>query len=145
MACGGDENITGPVAEKSCSEIGDSLKSAQGSDNSVFRVIKPNGGETYHIGDTLRIRAASNINANNSLLELLVTRGDVTDRVVLNPGGSSMNLHQNCDLTLVLKDSMSAGSKMISMVSDSIKVRASNYQNNTQRDLSDGYFRVLSH
>lgn len=143
MACGGDENPAGPTDEKTCSEIGDSLKTAQGGDISVYRVIRPNGGETYRIGDTVHIRAASNINLNNSLLELLVTHSGITDRITLNPGGSSMNLYQNCDLPLVLSDSMSAGSKVISLVSDSIKVRASNYQNNTQRDLSDGYFRVL--
>jgi hypothetical protein len=141
--CGDPEPTSPGDSKKTCLELGDSLKQAVGSDRSAFKVIAPNGGETYHIGDSINIRATSNVNESNALLEIVFTQpGDLPNIFVLN-ANTNMNLYAQCDIPFVIPDSLTYRNRKFSTVGDSIKVRASDYNASNQRDLSDGYFRIL--
>jgi hypothetical protein len=129
------------VTEKTCSELGDSLASANGASPASYRVISPNGGETFRVGDSLRIRAAGNINAANASLYL-----QIGTRLVRPPGlTGNLNVYSNCDMVFVIPDSLQtvyAPVAMISLVSDSVKIRVESYSENIRNDLSDGHFRI---
>lgn len=129
------------TTEKTCAELGDSLAAAAGVSAASYLVVRPNGGETYRVGDTLRVRASGNIDAANASLYL-----QIGNRLV-RPASLSgnLNLRANCDMAFVIPDSLQtvfAPVTMISLVSDSVKVRVESYSDNTRRDVSDNVFRI---
>ena len=142
LACDKEGNPV-PPTEKTCAELGDSLAASAGTSTPAYRVVRPNGNETYHVGDSLRIRATGNINAANASLYLQIgTR-------LVRPASLSgnLNLYANCDMVFVIPDSLQTTFSpvmKISLVSDSVKVRAESYSDNTRRDVSDANFRILA-
>ena len=130
-----------PSVEKTCPELGDSLAAAVGSATPAYRVVRPNGGENYRVGDSLRIRATGNINAANASLYLRIGT-----KLVRPPGLSgNLNLYSNCDMVFVIPDSLQtvfSPITMISLVSDSVKVRVESYSDNLRRDTSDAFFSI---
>jgi hypothetical protein len=140
LACDKAGNPAVPT-EKTCSELGDSLAVAAGASPAAYKVIRPNGGETYRVGDSLHVRATGNINAANASLYLQIgTR-------LVRPASLSgnLNVYGNCDMVFVIPDSLQtifAPVMMISLVSDSVKVRVESYSDNSRRDLSDAFFRI---
>ena len=140
LACDKDGNPAVPT-EKTCSELGDSLAAAAGASPAAYKVIRPNGAGTYRVGDSLHIRAVWNINAANASLYLQIgTR-------LVRPASLSgnLNLYSNCDMVFVIPDSLQTTFSpvmMISLVSDSVKVRVESYSDNTRRDLSDAFFQI---
>jgi hypothetical protein len=131
-----------PSTEKTCAELGDSLAAAAGSTTASYKVIRPNGGESYRVGDSLRIRATGNINAANASLYLLIGASKLVRPASLS---GNLNLYSNCDMVFVIPDSLQTTYSpvtMISLVSDSVKIRVESYSFNSRNDLSDGYFRI---
>ena len=129
---------------KTCSELGDSLIAAAGISVPAYKVISPNGGEVYHVGDTLRIRTAGNKNESNASLYLQI------GTKVFRPTGltGNLNVYSNCDMAFAIPESLMtayAPVAMTSLISDSVKVRVESYSNNIYRDLSDNYFQIKAH
>jgi hypothetical protein len=139
LSCGPSDTVQ--PTEKTCPELGDSLAAAVGGSTAAYRVVSPNGGETYRVGDSLRIRAVGNINAANASLYL-----QIGSRLVRPPGlTGNLNVYGDCDMAFVIPDSLQtvfAPVAMISLVSDSVKIRVESYSDNTRRDLSDGNFQI---
>ena len=134
---------------KTCSELGDSLIAAAGISVPAYKVISPNGGEVYHVGDTLHIRATGNLKTGNNDVVELKFRTAAGIKFVEVPHGTSgsVNLYNNCDMAFAIPDSLPSlfGSGKVALVSDSVKVLVQNYTDNTYRDTSDGYFQIKAH
>lgn len=141
MACNEKSNPM-PSDEKTCTELGDSLAAAEGSTVAAYKVVRPNGGESYRVGDSLRIRASGNINAANASLYLLIGASKLVRPATLN---GNLNLYANCDMVFVIPDSLQttfAPVTMVSLVSDSVRIRVESYSMSSRNDLSDGLFRI---
>ena len=145
LSCGKDN--TGPAAEKTCAELGAEMVAAYGTTDPVYRVERPNGGEIYNIGDTVRVRVTSN----------MTTSAQVTVRLGASPtrmrlpgiaGNLSINAYANCDtvvFTVPATFTNLIGPPVpVTAVSESVKVRVDPYNPNPAAisDESDGFFSI---
>ncbi len=144
LACLKSPSGPGPVVGKTCREISDSVFPVS-TGEPQFRVLTPNGGETFHLGEKMRVLVTSQ--GNSSALARLVIWSNGSSTKVLLPDlpSKSIDLVNRCDLSFIIPDSIPSGlGKTISMVSDSIKIFVADYDNETFfNDYSNGFFRIL--
>ncbi len=134
-----DDPETLSCADLSARTFGDSA----GEDH--YRVIAPNGGEAFHVGDSLTVAMTSGASDSEAVLELAVFR-DGRSAFVAVPGTPRTRIdpRSQCRWKFLIPDSLGAVGRSISMVSDSIKVRVSKYnQSGLVYDYSDAFFRIL--
>jgi hypothetical protein len=134
---------SGHDAEASCPELGDAAF-PDSTDQGHYRVISPNGGESYHIGDTLEVVIASGVNDSEALIQLAVTSNGVIRQVLL-PGlpPRAINPRAQCRLRFRIPDSVGTGiGSRFPLVSDSVRIRVAWYNQESYRDFSDGYFKI---
>lgn len=125
LHCG--EETAGP---KSCEEIGDeATRSAPNQDEPAFKVISPDGGEHYKVGDSITVRLAANSKGTSAMAYLVVKNPAGTRRLRL-PGTSatnSMNPRTACEVSFRIPGTITEGGTAHSLVSDSVKVRVAAY------------------
>lgn len=144
--CGRDS--AGPAGEESCEELGDkATASAPDQTVPVYKVVSPNGGESFKVGDSLKVRLAANSSGSSAQAFLLITKDGVTRRVRLpgTPGNRSFSPREEglCRVGFLIPDSLEDFGKKYGLVSDSVMVRLEDYlQGNTYADNSDGVFRI---
>jgi hypothetical protein len=150
FACSEDEGgSTGPaVQEKTCAELGSELdKSKPAGIAKAFKVVKPNGGESFKVGDRLKIRVISSENEKNALIKIRIVTPDGIESVVWPAQTGSLNLHTACDFAIAIPDSLTAatGGKKFSVVSNDVKIRVEDYhQGSLYFDLSDAAFGIMA-
>ena len=139
-----DKSPNGPtdVAAISCSDLTsryfkDSIESGH------YRVVSPNGGESFKPGDSLIVTLASGVNDGEALVQLDVRVGGVSRRGSL-PGfpNKAVDSRTNCHLGFRIPDSLTVSSGRIALVSDSVRIRVAWYGHEDFQDYSDGYFRI---
>ena len=131
-------------AAMSCPDLG-AKYFGKPADDGHYQVIAPNGGETFHVGDSLQVLAASGQNDSEAVLELAVFRGGKSTFVAL-PGTprSSIDLRAKCHWDFVIPDSAGTTGRRVSLVSDSLKIRVARYgQEGFVYDYSDAFFSIL--
>ena len=132
-----------PGKEASCAELG-SKYFLDSSDQGHYRIVSPNGGESFKVGDTVKVVVASGVSDSEALIQLAVTvKGSL--RIVALPGlaNHSINTRTQCRMDFVIPDSVESGfGSRFSLVSDSVRIRIAWYNHDTYRDYSDGYFRI---
>lgn len=131
-------------AALSCPELGAKHFGRPGDDGH-YQVIAPNGGEAFHVGDSLRVLAASGQNDSEAVLELAVFR-DGKSTFVAVPGTprTSIDLRAKCHWDFLIPDSAGASGRRVSLVSDSVKIRVARYnQEGFVYDYSDAFFSIL--
>ncbi len=129
--------------EASCPELGNQVF-LDSTEQGHYRVISPNGGEVFKVGDTLEVVVASGVNDSEALVQLAVTVNGTLKRVIL-PGlpPRSVNPRAKCRIRFPIPDSLEAGfGSKFSLVSDSVRIRIAWYNNESYQDFSDGYFRI---
>ena len=136
-SCGPNE-----LAVQSCADLGSSLAADSGTSHPAFRVIRPNGGEVYHVGDTLHVRVTGNLNLNNAQVKVFVgVPGNLLGDLVPGSAGSR-NVFQDCDIAFAIPSVLGVGA--IPLVSDFVRIRIEDYVNGPfYFDFSDTYFRIL--
>lgn len=150
FACSDDnDGATGPVQnEKTCAELGSELDKSKASGVAkAFKVIKPNGGESFKVGDSLKIRVISSENEKNALIKIRVVTPDGIQSVTWPGQTESRNLHSACDFAIVIPDSLTAavGGKRFSVISSDVKIRVEDYQQGSLYfDLSDAPFGIMA-
>lgn len=138
--------VTGNAAsdgEASCAELGSGIF-RDSAELGHYRVVSPNGRESFRVGDTMKVVVASGINDSEALIELAVTVNGSIKHVVL-PGlpPKSVDTHSKCRIAFQIPDSLGSGfDSRFSLVSDSVRIKISWYNHDTYRDYSDGYFRI---
>ncbi len=142
VACGSES--TGPEATKTCRELGVELRSANPGTDPVYKVVSPNGGETFKVGETLKIKVIAANDASDALIKLRVEDNQGGPESVVWPGQiKGFNLQDSCEFSLTLPDSISAGSRKVNLVSSKVKVQVENYQSGTSfNDRSDDFFSI---
>lgn len=127
----------------SCADLGSrTFRDSVG--DGFYRVIAPNGGESFRIGDSLRVRVTSGALDSEAVLYLAVTANGTTSSIIL-PGTPRTNIdpRSRCDWAFRIPDSLRAASgRNISLVSDSLRIRIAKYSFESVSDYSDGFFRV---
>jgi hypothetical protein len=132
-----------PEPEKTCRELGAELRSTIGGENPAYRVMSPNGGETFTTGDTLKIKVIAADDEKDAQIEIRFVDQAGTIRLALWPGQTqSLNLHEQCEFSTVIPDSILAGSAKVRLISDKVKIRVSNYSTSSFRDESDTTFTI---
>ncbi len=144
LACLKSPSSPGPVVGKTCREISDSVFPVS-TGEPQFRVLTPNGGESFHVGEKMQVLLTSHENSS-ALVRLVIWSNGLSTKVLLpDLPSKSINLLDRCDLSFIIPDSIPTGlGKTISMVSDSIKILVADYDNETLfNDYSNGFFRIL--
>lgn len=136
---------TGPVPDEKlgCPELSSRYFGDSALDGH-YRVVSPNGGESYKIGDSLKVRVTSGRSDSEAVVYLAITRNGTLTTVIL-PGSPSGNIdpRSRCTLSFQVPDSVrSASGKKVPLVSDSVRIRIAKYNFETISDYSDGYFKV---
>lgn len=134
---GGPESLS--CGDLSAATFGDSA----GEDH--YRVIAPNGGESFHVGDSLTVAMTAGANDSEAVLELAVFH-DGKSTFVPVPGTPRTRIdpRSQCRWKFLIPDSLGSVGRQVSMASDSIKVRVSKYnQGGLVYDYSDAFFRIL--
>jgi hypothetical protein len=132
-----------PGREATCPELGNGAF-PDSTDQGHYRVIAPNGGESYRIGDTLEVVVASGVNDSEALIQLAVTVNGAIKQVLL-PGlpPRAVNPRAQCRIRFRIPDSLGTGiGSRFSAVSDSVRIRIAWYNQESYRDFSDGYFKI---
>lgn len=142
FAC--DKAPSGPPdpAQSSCSDL-TARYFKDSSDQGLYRVVSPNGGESFHTGDSLVVTLASGKNDGEALVQLEVRTGGVSRRGSL-PGfaNKAVDTRVNCHLGFRIPDSLTVSSGRIALVADSVRIRVAWYPHEEFQDFSDGYFRI---
>ena len=125
---------TAPVVHSACPHVPDPLDTA-------YRIVSPNGGETFHVGQQCTVIVESRL-SGSALLNVII------GRYILSPQSGPLGkyLQGNSLLdTLIfsITDSLvPLGGGNVSSVSDSCLIKISNYQDVQIIDYSDCYFRI---
>jgi len=110
------------------------------SADTVYRIISPNGGETFHVGQQCTVLVASNL-SGSALFNIIIGRYEL-----MPPSGPlAKYLKGNSavdTLIFTIPDSMQQGVTMVSSVTDSCLIEISNYNSPGILDYSDCYFRI---
>ena len=141
IGCG--EEAAGP--SRSCAEIGDEATRAAGSDLPAFKVLSPNGGESYRVGDSVTVQLGANAEGRSAMVYLMVGGAEGPRRVRLpgTPAGRDLDPRVDCRVTFRIPESVTEGGVEVSLVSDAVKVRIAAYNSETLYfDESDGAFRI---
>jgi hypothetical protein len=139
----GEAGSTGP---QSCEEIGDqATASAANQDEPAFKIISPNGGEVYAVGDSITVRLGANARGTSALVYLVVKSGGRTKRLRMpgTPDSRDLNPRTSCEVSFRIPPAIRESGLENSLVSDEVKVRVGAYNNETLFfDESDGFFRI---
>jgi hypothetical protein len=134
---------------KSCQEYGMELRETNLANalDPIYQILKPNGGESYKVGDTLQVIAIAGNNEPDAILDFRIEDETGKTASVLWPTQTrSFRLQDSCIYTMVLPESLSVGGRRYSLVSSRVKMRVSNYNTPSQIfDMSDDYFRISPH
>jgi hypothetical protein len=143
IQCGG-ERTTGPL---SCADLGDdATRSAANQGEPSFKVIYPDGGETFTVGDSITVRVGSNAAGNSALVYLVVKTPALTKRLRMpgTPSGSSLNPRTTCEISFRIPTGITeTDGTVYSLVSDDVKVRIAAYNSESLfNDESDASFII---
>ena len=143
LACDKSANGTDDPGSLTCPEL-TSRYFQDSADQGHYRVVSPNGGESYHTGDSLIVTLASGVEDGEALVQLDVRVGGVFKRGVL-PGfaNKAVDTRTRCHLGFRIPDSLTVGSGRIPLLADSVRVRIAWYNHEDFQDFSDGYFRII--
>ena len=132
----------------SCVDIGKTFyRDTVSNGEAHYHVLAPNGGETYHIGDTLHIQVAAK--DDSEAVALIALRSGAKLYKFIPPGvpkNKSFNALTQCDFSFVIPDSINVGlgGSNISFISDSVKVMVAKYNSESLfYDYSDQYFKIV--
>jgi hypothetical protein len=141
VACGSDS--TGPDSSKTCRELGAELRAANSGSDPVYKDLSPNGGESFKVGDTLKIKVIAANGESDALIRLRVEDNQGGPETAVWPGQTEgFNLQDSCEFSLVLPDTLSAGSRRVNLISSKVKIQVENYQSSLIFDRSDDYFSI---
>jgi hypothetical protein len=131
---------------KSCRELGAELRaeSKAPKEDQVYKVITPNGGEVYKVGQVLKLKAIAANDEQDALLSFKLINSAGTTQAANWPGqNESINLQDSCEFTLTIPESVSVGSRKVGLVSNKIWMRVQKYNFTNQfQDSSDASFTI---
>jgi hypothetical protein len=133
-----------PVPAVSCPELADSLFPADKRNGlAQFKVVRPDGGESFKVGGEMRV-IVSGADYTSALVDLVVFGpGGGSARVPGAPPREAIDPRERCEFRFAVPESVTTAlGRTISLVSDSVKVRISDYTFPEDLDYSDGFFSV---
>lgn len=139
---GGGTGGPPPAPALDCAALSDSLfpESAR-TGVAVFKVVAPNGG-SFRIGSEMRV-VVSGADFTSAVVDLVVTGRGVV-RVPGFPANGSIDLRDRCEFVFAVPESATTSqNRRVSLVSDSVKVRVSDYIDATASDFSDSAFAIV--
>ena len=128
---------------KSCAEISDSVFPGTLGEPQ-YRVVSPNGGESFHVGEKMRVVVTSKEDTT-AIVRLVIWKNGSSQKPILPESPpKSINLLNECMREFTIPDSIDTGlGKKISVISDSVKIFVAQYNGeDTFKDFSDGFFRI---
>lgn len=124
IACQGDDTTINPVND---------------SANPGYKVISPNGGEQFHIGEPCTVKVSS-MQPGNAILFLLLDSGRYN---VMLSTDRSFDPQKDSMIIFAIPDSFDIYGWKVPSVSAECLIRIEDYSNSTQYyDESDGYFQI---
>ena len=108
--------------------------------DTVYRIISPNGGETFQVGQQCTVLVASKL-SGSAMFTIAIGRYEL-----MPPSGPLAKYLQGNSavdtLIFTIPDSLQQGQTMVSSVTDSCLIEISNYNSPGILDYSDCYFRI---
>ncbi len=139
-----DQSPAGPedLSAASCSDL-TARFFKDSADQGHYRVVAPNGGQSYKVGDSVKVTLASGLGDGEALVQLDVTVNGSFKRGVL-PGfpNKAVDTRDKCHLGFRIPDSLTVNSGRIALVSDSVRIRVAWYNHEDFQDFSDGYIKI---
>jgi hypothetical protein len=138
-----------------CSDNNDSLDCecvaentiGSGETGPVYKVLAPNGGEIFYVGDTVKVLVTSRLTGNARLL-LEYGNGRKTFSLPGTGGGGGVDPRSQCRWEFAIPDAFvdewNPPSYEFSAVSDSVRLRIEDYlyPQVNEYDVSDDFFAV---
>lgn len=141
--CDGGGTETPPPPARDCAALSDSLfPDSLRPGFAVFKVVSPDSG-SFKVGTRMKVLVAG-ADYTSALVELVVygAAGGVV-RVPGFPDDSSIDPRVQCESEFAVPESASTDrGRRISLVSDSIKVRISDYNDLQSYDYSDSFLSI---
>jgi hypothetical protein len=107
--------------------------------NPLYRIIQPNGGEAFSIGQPCTVRVTS-VRPGKGMLKLSISGGKIQ---TLLPGFlASINPQTDSLFVFQIPDSIEAGGQNYSTISQQCKILIVDYSNPSYQDASDQYFEI---
>lgn len=147
LSCLGSGEEGGGPKPLSCADLSDSV--FPGVDSLAdprYQVITPNGGETYKVGDTMRvvITGAGDVAESGVRIFRISLAGSDFGPLPGLPS-ASIDPRKQCEFSFVVPESLASGSGgKFSLVSDSLRISVYHYSLGADHfDFSDSLFRVV--
>lgn len=107
--------------------------------NPLYRIIEPNGGEVFSIGQICTIRVTS-VREGKAMLKMSISSGKIQ---ALLPGFvSSINPQTDSLFIFQIPDSINTGGQSYSTISSQCKILIVDYTNPSYKDESDQFFEI---
>lgn len=133
---------SGPAGDH-CAELSDSLfPEGQRDGVARFKVLKPEGG-TFKVGSRMTV-LVSGVDYTSALIDLVIPGpGGGIGRIPGFPTNQAVKPREDCEFSFAVPESLStlAGGR-ISLISDSVKVRISDYTDAESFDYSDAFLSI---
>jgi len=107
-------------------------------------LFEPNGGEFYHVGDTMRVRWTADSSAALVNIEMCTDAGESGNWYLLTARAVGMGGPGWGDTSLIIADSLRDATTAVSTVSSQCLVRIRNYIDQVTTDGSDSVFMVAA-
>lgn len=141
---GGGTGGPPPGTPRDCAALSDSLfPDSLSTGVAVFRVVEPNGGR-FKVGSRMTVVVAG-ADYTSALVDLVVSgAGGGVVRVPGFPLNGSIDPRVQCEFAFAVPESAATESgRRISLVSDSVKVRVSDYHDRLSFDYSDSLLAII--
>lgn len=139
----GKEAATNP---EGCAERGDRVTAGASEAEPAFKVVSPDGGESFKVGDSITVRLGANSKGTSALAYLIIRTPVSVVRLRLpgTPATRDMNPRTDCDVSFRIPATIVESGAAISLVSSEVKIRVAAYNSETlYNDESDGFFSIL--
>lgn len=134
----------GPTPFAKCAELSDSLfPDTLRNGLAQFKVVTPNGGSSFKVGQEMRV-VVGGADYTSALVDLVVfgANGGAA-RVPGFPATNGIKPHEKCEWRFAVPESVTTvQNKRIALVSDSVKVKITDYSDGESFDYSDAFFSV---
>ncbi len=125
--------------DPSCTTTVDTVNPNLNAHNPLYRVVRPNGGEIFYVGQACTVTVSS-VREGQAKLELEIDAGKVQ---ALLPGFlHSINPQTDSVFIFQIPDSINYSGQMISTISSQCRILIMDYSNSSFFDKSDNYFEI---
>jgi hypothetical protein len=125
--------------DPTCTSTVDTINPNLNALDPLYRVVRPNGGEIFHVGQPCTVTVSS-VREGRAMLELDIDAGK--EQILLPGFLHSINPQTDSIFIFQIPDSLDDFGQMISTISSQCRILIMDYSDHSFRDESDNYFEI---